>query len=175
MLLVCELHSYFMNLEYYGHESLFRNTESTPVTSMNSHRDEKAQLLEREGAMEREATKDWEAQQKIADLLAKSCKQEDAGMAIPTCELGEIQDSGFLRESRGGFPATPGRILERYNAIASHKWPSTEESEAMECLFSLDRRWILLWRLGGVGRELASSLMLRVTWTEKEGLVHERS
>jgi len=30
----------------------------------------------------------------------------------------------------------------------------------MERLFGIDRRWILLWRLGGKGWELAFSLML---------------
>jgi DNA repair exonuclease SbcCD ATPase subunit len=44
----------------------------------NSLRDEKAQLLEREGVMKREAAaKEREAQQKAADLLAKTRKQEE--------------------------------------------------------------------------------------------------
>lgn len=46
--------------------------------TMNVLRDEKAQLLEREGLTKREvATKEREAQQKIADLLTKTRKQED--------------------------------------------------------------------------------------------------
>jgi len=45
---------------------------------MNSLQDEKAQLIEREGAMKREAaTKERDAQQKIADFLVKNRKQED--------------------------------------------------------------------------------------------------
>lgn len=61
-------------------QSSLRNAEQKKIElyrTMNSLRDEKAQLLERDAAMKEAVTREKEAQHKIADLVAKTRRQED--------------------------------------------------------------------------------------------------
>ena len=74
-------HNRFLKMQLESTQDSLRGAEQKKIElhrMTNSLLEERAQLVEREGAIKREAaTKERDAQQKIADLLVKNRKQED--------------------------------------------------------------------------------------------------